>query len=514
MRQFNAQERPLQLDRMNREDSPLLGVGSSRSNSESTQQFHGQERLAREQPQETVSVHIMPDTGTGTATPTDNVENDSHSQSTLTPREQDILVLMNKLRCCLALITWPILPLGFLTTLALIWFVSSALNDYFGINKDSNPCAPHTPIMAYAWTSQAMILYIPWHYPIRQRIAVCFRGSSESLTVTRTIQCFDRIAHAASMVYVAVGLSIWKTCRIQNDSSCRASCPAVTRAFDMYAPLLGLFTVAAILPLMCLPCIYLWFVRQATSIVPDAETLAVLRQRWDPTWQPDDVSGVDNDLLQSPSSYQVLQNLREVRIQRRQADRTLLVTAVDVEDGFVLPETMAHPHGLAADLECCICMSRFEVVDGFDCLSSNSRSDSTALSNDELPFSSTPNKDPDRESIVQTIACGHLFHKRCLTNWIVGPARTVPRRAAAAASTSSTSGRDNANNAHSLDASNSRLAGLLGVDPESGMLLWPHSRHLPAQRTTCPLCRTELLPPIQSDDTNSHAAPSTEYNTL
>jgi hypothetical protein len=499
---------------MNREDSPLLGGGSFRSrsdSSESAQQFHGQEHVARQQPQETVSIHITPDTVTDT--PTDNVENDSQSSSTLTPREQEILVLMNKLRCCLALITWPILPLGFLTTLALIWFLSSALNDYFGINKDSNTCAQNTPIMAYAWTSQAMILYIPWHYPVRQRIAACFGGTSASMTMTRTIQCFDRIAHTLAMVYVTVGLSIWHACRMQNDStSCRASCPAVTRAFDTYLPLLGLFTVAALLPLMCLPCIYLWLVRQATSIVPDAETLAVLRQRWDPTWQPDDISGEGNNLLSRPSSHQVLQHLREVRIQRRPADRTLLVTAVDVEDGSALPKILAHPHGLAADLECCICMSPFEVVDGFDC-PSRSSSDRTALSNDELPCS-TPSKDPDRESIVQTIACGHLFHKRCLTNWIVGPARTVPRRAATPASASSTSGRDDLNNVHSLSASNSRLVGHLGIDPESGLLLWPHTRLLPAQRTTCPLCRTELLPPIQSDDTNSHAAPSTEYNTL
>jgi hypothetical protein len=40
---------------MNLEDSPLLGGGSSRSSSdrsESAQQFHGQEHLAREQPRE------------------------------------------------------------------------------------------------------------------------------------------------------------------------------------------------------------------------------------------------------------------------------------------------------------------------------------------------------------------------------------------------------------------------------------------------------------------------------
>jgi hypothetical protein len=86
------------------------------------------------------------------------------------------------------------------------------------------------------------------------------------------------------------------------------------------------------------------------------------------------------------------------------------------------------------------------------------------LSDDELVEkepSRCTNKEPDYDPIVQTISCGHLFHKHCLGNWIVGQART------------------------------SQWTGDTQDTQDDYDFLDPASN--PAQGSTCPLCRTALL---------------------
>jgi hypothetical protein len=118
-------------------------------------------------------------------------------------------------------------------------------------------------------------------------------------------------------------------------------------------------------------------------------------------------------------------------------------------------------------LECCICLSPFQIIDGPN--GPIERRNTTTLSNCKLVRekpSSTTNKEPNCISIVQTIACGHLFHKHCLGSWIAGQARTLQR------TMDSRSEPANPATNHSIGPARSLVQG-----------------------TTCPLCRTELLPP-------------------
>jgi hypothetical protein len=95
---------------------------------------------------------------------------------------------------------------------------------------------------------------------------------------------------------------------------------------------------------------------------------------------------------------------KEVRIVR-QPDRPL-ASAVERD---LEACSIQEPHDAMVTLECCICLSPFQVVDGPIVPSSGT----TTLIDDKLveekPSGST-NKESDCEHIVQTISCGHLFH--------------------------------------------------------------------------------------------------------
>jgi hypothetical protein len=127
---------------------------------------------------------------------THDVEHDAQAQSTLKPREQEILVLMNELCCCLHLGPHHVTTdtavtgiLGYLDAhlvgLCLVGHQQLLWNQQW---CNSNTCAQHTPIVASAWTSQNTMLHIPWHCHVHQRIAVCI-GYYASTTMTRTMQC-------------------------------------------------------------------------------------------------------------------------------------------------------------------------------------------------------------------------------------------------------------------------------------------------------------------------------------
>ena len=55
-------------------------------------------------------------------------------------------------------------------------------------------------------------------------------------------------------------------------NSCAATCPNLYQALSVYVAMLEMFTFALILPLLFLPCIYLWFLRRATA---EAEAFAL-----------------------------------------------------------------------------------------------------------------------------------------------------------------------------------------------------------------------------------------------
>ena len=409
------------------EQSPMLRRGSS---SEDTISFYG-----------TIERQEEPESDSNTNTSNhQEAETDNDDDDEVDP----ITHLTRRLRCLFGIITWPIVPLATLVSIALLWMLAGAL-------QDSHQTCSH-PLHWYAVASAALVVYAPLHTYVRARLFSYVRerdGPHRPVPVRQFDQCF----HTLTLIYVYVGIMLVQTCRSdilindnndnnnssmnQQQNTCAATCPHLFPALRLYVTMIELFTLSLILPLLCLPCLYLWFLRRATA---DAETLSLLQDRL----------REEEALLRNGTAHEILQQqLQEVKlvVDPRTIDRRILIVPSDNCQDFALGKDA---NGVK---ECCICMETF-VLHGANDIETGQLNDNN--NNDDEGSTTTT---PDNEVIVRTTTCGHLFHKRCIASWVGG--RWEP--------SASSSGSNN-------NEETSRRA----------------------RRTTCPLCRTDLRPDSSS----------------
>jgi len=482
--------------------------------------------------------------------------------------ENAIIRLARRLRCLFAAITWPIVPLGTVVALALFYMLYAAFvlrndgtvwtptqapqnseQDGDDGTPEQEPCAH--PLHAYAWVSLLLALYTPNHKRIRTRLFAAQHAAHTGDGRPPAVRRYDQIFHTLALLYVYAGITLVQTCNedvlmdgsgggggdnavvvakagatsdgggdddptadggtaLLNDlhnysNACQATCPALTEAVTLYVATLELFTLSLILPLLFLPCIYLWFLRQATS---NQEALADLQQRLREDDEDDDFvfgSLTGNSRrggAATVTAEEILRRLQTIRLVRRQQDDD------DDEDDKVrivstdpaVRETWEAKEGAR---ECCICMSDFYIHD---------EDDDDAINNDghdieaaNININNNSSSTADQEVIVRTAGCGHLFHEHCIANWIGGrweqqsqsprssnssnrlsrAARSPSHRgdaAAAAVADNGVAGGDAANTTEG----NSR-SGTSATTAER-----QRHRQRRARRTTCPLCRADL----------------------
>ena len=271
---------------------------------------------------------------------------DEDDDASLPEQDDPIESLTRRLRCLFATITFPVLPLGFLTLATLLGMLFAA----FVLDADKR-CSH--PLHLYAGVSLLLLVYARWHTHWRSR-----RNR------------WDQMVHTALLLYVYGGITLVQTCH-QDEDSCAATCPNLYSALSVYVLALEVFTLSILLPLLCLPCLYLWFLQQTSR---DAETMALLQERL-------------RDEDDAPTVEDLVQGLEPVRLvmDPRVIDRTLLLVPTTPEDPDLSQAIKAD------DLqECCICMEAFDA-------SSSSSTD-----------------------MVRTKTCGHVYHHKCILRWIRG----------------------------------------------------------------------------------------------
>jgi hypothetical protein len=318
-----------------------------------------------------------PATPDAAATNTNNVTFDDDDD------EAAIALLTRRLRCLFSVITWPIVPFGTLACVGLLWLLyASWIPDF------SRSCSH--PLHGYAWASLALILYAPYHAALRHRLFPLSDGPAQSTQVRR----FDQTFHTLALLYVYAGITLLQTCRedvpglsldVVNSNStapssintCADTCPHLYEALEVYIAALELFTFSLILPLLCLPCLYLWFLRQAQA---DTEALARLQERLrDEEYMMHHTGGV--------SAREIMEQLKEVQLLWNDQEQKVLVLPKDSDDWSLAKDASQMK-------ECCICMENF------------------AMHNDVEAAS--------EEEIVRTVPCGHIFHKHCMAGWVEG----------------------------------------------------------------------------------------------
>lgn len=371
------------------------------------------------------------------------------------PRDGAIGSLTRRLRCMFSTITWPIVPLGTIVALALVWVV------YTASSLDLKRTCSH-PLHWYALSSLILVTYVPQHSRIRSILFQYSRERDGPIRPAR-VRVYDQIFHTICLLYVYTGVTLIQTCRedlIGNEllaeideelkaqfegplNSCAATCPNLYQALSIYVATLEIFTFALILPLLFLPCIYLWFLRRATA---EAEAFAHLQER-----MREEENILNNGGITAGEIMNILERVKLVAVNRVNPGSGATERQV-----LLLPEKGINiSQGVPCDIkECCICMNDFVLEDEANVEGGNEADEATITSTYGQEMIRTP--------------CGHLFHTDCLYGWVGGMWQIDP---------------NSSNSADDVDP----------VDPE----VWSEERRQRrARQICCPLCRKDLRPVV------------------
>jgi len=267
---------------------------------------------------------------------------------------EDVTQLTTRLRCLFALLTCPIVPLAATLTLLLLWVLYSALLLDWGL-----PC--DQPLRLYALLSAAMFAYTPHHRTVKRYLFGYWRERDGPVRPWK-VRVYDQAYHAACLLWMYAGIS-WTT----HAETCSLTSPNLYKSTRIFVLVQTVFMSILVIPLLCLPCIYLWLVRQASVIA---------------------------------------NNRRERR--RKRADPAKIMasfTEVDISKD----ENQA----LLEGQECCICMCDY--TDEMDQATAGVSVQGAATRAFSADSEATENN-----GIIQT-QCGHLFHKSCIATWLKTP---------------------------------------------------------------------------------------------
>jgi hypothetical protein len=281
---------------------------------------------------------------------------------------------------------------------------------------------------------------------------------------------YDQFFHTICLLYVYTGVTLIQVCdqdTIGNESipedvredlksfeiplnSCAATCPNLYQAMSVYVATLEMFTFALILPLLFLPCIYLWFLRRATV---EAEAITHLTDRL-----REEEAILSNGGVTAEEILDSLERVKLVSISKHPPGGDL----TERQFRFLPCSASSTSIGYVSDVkECCICMSEFPVQDEAD------RGEEQPGLSLPSPADKTTNTTIRNQEIVRT-PCGHIFHRECLFGWMGGQWQINP---------SSNEERNNSNDNMDSDSTGTQ-----------------DRQRRRARQTCCPLCRKDLRP--------------------
>ena len=319
-----------------------------------------------------------------------------------------LTALTRRLRCLFSVVTWPIVPLGSLCILGLVWLL------YASFVLDIKKSCSH-PLHWYSIASLIFLVYMPFHTSIRSFLFHYDRdrdGPNRPASVRRYDQCFNTIA----LLYVYAGITFVQACRddlVLPDgtnpadtpsldmstlkNSCAATCPSTFESLRVYVTCLELFVLSLIVPLLFLPCLYLYFVRRTMQ---DGEALAILQDRLREEEALRRNGGITAEEILG--FFEIVQ----LMVDPRTIDRKIIVVPrpqVD-KDTTETKTPVDFSQAKECDMkECCICMKNFHVLEVNDIETGEADEDSS-----------------DDRVVRTSQTCGHLFHERCIASWVGG----------------------------------------------------------------------------------------------
>lgn len=223
-----------------------------------------------------------------------------------------------------------------------------------------------------------MFAYTP-HHRTAKRILFGYLRERDGPLRPWGVRVYDQVYHASCLLWMYAGIS-WTS----HSQTCAQTCPHLFRSTKIFVLVQTTFMSILVIPLLCLPCIYLWLVRQAAVIS---------------------------------------NNRRLLRRMKRVPPEKIMASFITID------LSNANIRQFLEGKECCICMS--DLMEDLQLSSASTTTEivSTApesVENNNNLASGNASANNNHSSIggavgvVQT-QCGHLFHKACIATWLNTP---------------------------------------------------------------------------------------------
>ena len=395
---------------------------------------------------------------------------------------RQITTLTNRLRVIFYTLYIPIIPLSALLILLLLQLTYESLH--------SPTCS--YPLRTFSFSSMFLALYIPNH-KIVKRWLFNYSRERDGLVRPRRVRIYDQCFHMLCLTYLYMDMVLIETCKddvvtvmvgggsggdadadayinadINADmnannnnmtmdslqvSTCETTCPDLYPLLQKYDLVLRIFSVILVMPLICLPFVYVWIMRRINTaeelLQMDLGGLGV-------------GGGMDDDFLGGGVLVKdVMDGLREVILvgENANADANACAdsdvngdeeegnkrTALKVigkngvkswtqvqwkqdhqREGGDGDTTMNMNMNMNMNVakECCICMNDFEVENeksgSFVPTSSAMSTITPTPANNNTNTKDTMISNSNTSQVIVETKCLHLFHRECIGAWIGG----------------------------------------------------------------------------------------------
>jgi len=438
----------------------------------------------------------------------DNDNNGNDNDNNPSDLSEEIQILTNRLRILFFTLTLPILPLGVILSLLILQLVYAATT--------SPSCGAGHPLRIYTFFTLIISTYATKHKAIRNWL-FNYDRVRDGMVRPRGVRIYDQCFHFLAIAYVYYGTVLVQSCEDDlvdlafyphqmdgvlggaagagagandvvtsatsdatsaafgamnnatlTESTCAYSCPELFDSMQRFIFMLKIFVIVLLLPLVCLPFIYVWILRRINTEDAwlrfgrevnnggDGKTVLageIMDELKDVVLVPvrEGHGSFDNDDDESFKKIRIVAKSVLGITKNGDNDSRTVPSHHDEEDPLLIPkeEDPSQIKDWDTVKDCCICMCEFDHYD-----QSGNRGGGGGDDDDSDNEKEKPNGDIKMKDIVQT-KCGHIFHKSCIGSWIGGNWNEELNR---------------------LESSTSR-----------------------ALRHGCPLCRADLSPTEESD---------------
>jgi len=156
--------------------------------------------------------------------------------------------ITQRLRTFFSFITCLIIPNAITLGGVLIWMLISARRDR---DKECD-----SPLLAYAYLSLGVFLYSP-HHKSAKKLIFGYDRLRDGPRRPRAVVIFDRTYQLFFIIYVFLGVHWTTSCK-----TCQETAPSIYLSALVFSIVLVTLLFLLLLPLLCVPCIFVWLMRQ------------------------------------------------------------------------------------------------------------------------------------------------------------------------------------------------------------------------------------------------------------